>query len=180
MGINENMLNKEVKLPLFVRNIRIFHERKDIFIQQHVNNLFEQSSSQDIAVSYSQLLQFVQYNDYVDKKLSHRNKKQLSSWRILKNLNNNLKELQKDNSRETFDQRVMIVASVMCPRYGVPNVDETRTVIEAATNVHRDLLTGKKQNLSVGPQKKKEFYPKEVEELATECWMNEATIVEPS
>ena len=90
------------------------------------------SSSQDIAVSFSQLPTFVREHQTVKSKLSQRKKEQLSTWRLQKNLNNTLKELQKDSSQEAYDERVMILAAAICPRYGVPQLDETRYVIEAA------------------------------------------------
>ena len=131
-------------------------------------------------MSYSQLPDFVKDSSYVDKKLSHLKKKQLSSWRVLKNINGILKELQKNNSKEAFNQRVMLVSSVICPRYGVPEIDETRNVIEAAKKLNRSFLTGDQSTLTVEQPKRKEVYPKEVQEIATECWMNDATIPEPN
>ena len=63
---------------------------------------------------YSQLPEFLKYSPHIDNKLSHRKKKQLSSWRVLQNMNGMLKELQKTNSKEAFDQRAMLLASTIC------------------------------------------------------------------
>ena len=56
----------------------------------------------------------------------------MSNMRVLKNINETCKELQKNTSREAYDQRIVLVAAVTCPRYGVPDIDEMRHVIEAA------------------------------------------------
>ena len=82
--ISENMLNNEEQIPEFVRNSHAFKKSKEDFVLQYVNQLFDQSSSQDIAMSYSQLPKFVQSNKYIDQKLNTKGKKQLSSWRVTK------------------------------------------------------------------------------------------------
>ena len=138
------------------------------------------SSSQDIAVSFSQLPTFVREHQTVKSKLSQRKKEQLSTWRLQENLNNTLKELQKDSSQEAYDERVMILAAAICPRYGVPQLDETRYVIEAAKKLKQDLFTGVKTNLKRDSQKKKERYPEEVQELAEQSWLIKSTIPEPA
>ena len=72
----------------------------------------------------------------------------------------------------------MLVASVICPRYGVPEIDETKNVIEAAKQLNRRLLTGEQLTLIVKQQKRKEIYPQEVEDMATQSWMMDATTPE--
>ena len=74
----------------------------------------------------------------------------------------------------------MLVASVICPRYGVPEIDETQNVIEAAKQLNRRLLTGEQSTLIVKQQKRKEIYPQEVEDMATQSWMMDATTPEPN
>ena len=174
------MLKNEEKLPDFVRNSYCFKKKKESYTLEYVDQLFEQSSSQEIASAYSQLPDFVKNDPYIDKKLSHRKNKQLSSWRAMKNMNKALKELQNVNTKEAYDQRVMLLASVICPIYGVPEVEETQNVIEAAKQLNREFFTRVKETLTVDKDKKKEVYPKEVEELATDCWISKATIPEPS
>ena len=90
-----------------------------------------------------------------------------------------LKELQKDSSQEAYNQRIQIAAAVNDPRYGMPELEETRYVIEAAKKLSENLLTGKQSNLKIEPAKKNEIYPAEVEALADDCWHNIATIPEP-
>ena len=76
--ISENMLKNEEKLPDFVRNSYCFKKKKESYNLEYVDQLFEQSSSQEIASAYSQLPDFVKNDPYIDKKLSHQKKKQLS------------------------------------------------------------------------------------------------------
>ena len=131
-SISIAMLENEENLPEFIKSSRCFKKKKEEFLDNYVDELFNMSSSQDIAVSFSQLPTFVREHQTVKSKLSQRKKEQLSTWRLQKNLNNTLKELQKDSSQEAYDERVMILAAAICPRYGVPQLDETRYVIEAA------------------------------------------------
>ena len=91
-----------------------------------------------------------------------------------------LRELQKDSSQVAFNQRVQLVAAVIDPRYGVPEIEETKYVIDAAKKLNRSLLTGSQTNLSVESKKKKEIYPESVEEMTEDFWLNVATIPEPN
>ena len=113
-------------------------------------------------------------HQYTKEKLSHRDKQQLSDWRVLKNINDTLKKLQNDPSEEAYKQRCIILASATCPRYGVPQVQETRRVIEEAKQLKRNLFTG-----APAMHKKKEVYPVEVHDLALESWLSNSTILEP-
>jgi tyrosyl-tRNA synthetase len=122
----------------------------------------------------------VQSDKYINQKLKHRTKEELSSFRILKNLNETCKELKNNPSQKAFEQRVMIVASVNCPRYGVPQIHETQEVIEAAKKLKKEFATGNQTNLTTKPWKKKEVYPKAVFDLAKESWEIGATVVEPA
>ena len=74
----------------------------------------------------------------------------------------------------------MIVASVTFTRYGLPDINRSRYVVEAAKRVHEKLLTGSETRLVVESQKRKEVYPQEVLDMATECWVSDATTPEPS
>ena len=122
-----------------------------------VDQIFETNSSQEIAISYSQLPEFVKEHKYTKEKLSHRDKQQLSDWRVLKNVNDTLKELQNDPSEEAYKQRCIILASATCPRYGVPQVQETRRVIEEAKQLKRNLFTGAQLNLNLLCVKRKKY-----------------------
>ena len=154
ISMDKNMLINEESLPEFVRNSHSFKRKKEEYILQFVDSLFESLNSQEVAVNYSQLPEFVKSNPYIDKKLDHHKKKQLSDWRVMKSLNGSLNKLQQNHSQEAYNQRVQLVASVICPRYGVPQVDETQSVIAAAKALNRSFLTGEQENLSVKPHKK--------------------------
>ena len=99
---------------------------------------------------------------------------------MLKNVNDVLKELQKDKSEEAYRQRVIIAAAATCSRYGDPGLAETRRVMEVAKIVKQKLLTGAQTNLKLPEHKKKEVFPEEIHLLATDCWTKKATIVEPA
>ena len=81
----------------------------------------------------------------------------MSGWRVLKSINAVLKELQKDSSQEAYNQRIQIAAAVNDPRYGMPELEETRYVIEAAKKLSENLLTGKQSNLKIEPAKKMRY-----------------------
>ena len=179
-NVNKDMLEREESMPDFVKNSRIYKQRKDEYIEEFVDQLFEKYTSQDIANSMSQLPNFIQNHAKVKDKLSHRSRMELSSWRVLKNLNETCKELQKDGSKEAYEHRVMLTASVTCPRYGVPAIEETRNVIDAAKKLKKLLFSGEQSTLKVEERKTRELFPKKVFDLANESWETDATIPEPA
>ena len=67
-----------------------------------MNQLFECKGSQEVAITLSQLLKFVKSHDSIKKRFSQRDKMQLSEWRMLKNTNDVLKELQKNSSEVAY------------------------------------------------------------------------------
>ena len=170
------MLENEDALPDFVRNSHKYKKKKEEFILQYCNSLFESSSSQDLASSYSQLPEFVRESKAFKTKMSKRTQQQLSNWRILKNVNDTLKELQKNKSEVAYNQRVQLVAAVFCPRYGVPAVEETRSMIEAGKVMRRKLFTGTEHILKGEAKKEKEYIPQEVHKMAEDSWLNKSTI----
>ena len=179
-NIDKEMIENEETLPDFVKHSRLYKEKKDVYIRTYIDKIFETSSSQDVATSFTQLPGFVKDHKYVHEKLSHRSKEEMSSWRILKNINDVCKELRKDPSQEAFQQRVVLTASVICPRYGVPKIDETESVINAAKKVKKAFCIGEQNTLKINPRKKREIFPKEVFDFATESWETGATIPEPA
>ena len=178
--LDENLLDDEEVVPEFVKNSRRYKKRRNEFIEHFVDKQFERYSSQEIASSHSQLPKWVQSHKYIREKFSHRTKEELSNFRILKNLNETCRELKNNPSKAAFDQRVMIVASVICPRYGVPGIDETKDVIAAAKNLKKEFVTGNQTNLNNKQRKKREVFPKSVFDLAKESWETGATVVEPA
>ena len=96
------MLESESSLPEFVRNSHVFKRKKEEFIENYVNKLFEASNSQDIAMGYSQLPSFAQNHPKLDSRLKNRKKEQLSTWRVTKRVNDTLKVLQYDDSQESY------------------------------------------------------------------------------
>ena len=91
----------------------------------------------------------------MNKKISEKGKEKLSEWRILKNVNEMLTELQKDPSDEAYRQRIMLTAAVLCLRYGDPVVADTRYVREEAIKLKRNIMIEAKTNLTVPSRKKK-------------------------
>ena len=71
------------------------------------------------------------------------------------NIAETCRELRRDATQAAFDQRVMLVASIICLSYGVPDIDETRDVIEAAKNFKFSFVTGNQTTLTNKPSKKK-------------------------
>ena len=74
----------------------------------------------------------------------------------------------------------MLTASVICPRYGVPDIDETKNVINAAKKLKKKFFGGEQSTLEVEARKKKELFPQKVFEFAYESWEKDATIPEPA
>ena len=174
------VLENEEELPDFVLNSRYYKERKEDYIHEVVDQIFEASSSQEVALTLSQLPNFIQNHEYIHKKLGRRTNEELSSIRVVKNLNEVFETLQMDNSSKAFDQRVMLAAAVIDPRYGPPKINETRNVLEKAKAVKKAFLTGDQSTLQVLKRKKREIYPKEVFDMAIESWETDATVVEPA
>ena len=178
--INKDMIEREESLPDFVRNSRFYKQRKDEYIEEFVDQLFEGYTSQDIVNSLSQLPDFIQHDAKLQNKLNKRTKVELSNWRVLKNLKETCKELQKDTSEEAYEHRIMLVASVICPRYGVPDIEETRRVIEEAKKLKKSFFGGEQSTLKVDGRKKREVLPQKVKDFATESWETDSTIPEPA
>ena len=99
---------------------------------------------------------------------SKRSKVELSNMRVLKNINEMCKELQKTPSREAYEHRVTLVAGVICPRYGVPDIEETKNVITAAKKLRKSFFGGEQSTLKVEERKKREVFPQKVFEFGTE------------
>ena len=178
--INKKIIEDEDSLPEFVKNSRIYKERKEEYIGEFVDQLFERYTSQDIANSMSQLPNFIQNNMHMKDWLNKRSKVEMSNMRVLKNINETCKELQKNTSREAYENRVVLVAAVTCPRYGVPDIDETRNVIEAAKKLKKSFFGGQQSTLGVEERKKRELFPQNVKEYARESWETDSTIPEPA
>ena len=168
-NLDKTLLENEESLPDFVTNSHIFKKKKEEFITDYVDNLFHTEGSQKIAESYSQLPTFVTGHEYVDKKLKSKTKQQLSSWRILKNINETLRELKKNPSDEAYSQQVIITASAMCSRYGDPGLEDTRRVLEEARAVKKNLFTDNQSDLRPPARKKREIFPAKVVDIAVEC-----------
>ena len=132
---SKNILENEADIPQFVKNSRTYKQKKEEYILDYVNQLFECKGSKEVAITLSQLPEFVKSHNAIKKRFSQRDKMQLSEWRMLKNTNDVLKELQKNTSEVAYRQRVLIAAAALCPRYGDPGLSETRRVLEEAKSL---------------------------------------------
>lgn len=178
--VDECQLNNQENVPEFVKNSNTYKAAKNEFIKRFIDHQFENSSSQEIAASHSQLPIWVQTHTYLKEKFKHRTKGELAKYRMIKNVNETCKELRNNPSKSAFHQRAMAIAAIICPRYGVPEgIEETRDVIEAAKLMKQNLFTGNHSILEPKPRKKKEVFPKPIFELADDFWLNKATMVEP-
>ena len=178
--ITKDIIEREDTLPKFVKNSRIYKQRKEEYISEFVDQLFERYSSQDIANSLSQLPNFIQNDKHMKDWESKRSKVELSNMRVLKNINETCKELQKTPSREAYEHRIILTASVICPRYGVPDIEETQNVIAAAKKLKKTFLGGEQSTLRVEERKKREVFPPKVFEFGNKSWELDATIPEPA
>ena len=100
--------------------------------------------------------------------------------RALKNLEDVCTELKQDPSQEAYNLRVILTSSIICPRYGVPKINETDSVVRAAKKVKKAFCTGEESILRVSGRKKRNVYPKEVFDMAVEYWEKDGTTVEPN
>ena len=177
--MDEKLLDNEEVVPEFVRESRTYKNKRDDFIGKYIDQQFETFCSQEVASSHTQLPKWVQNHKYLKQKFSHRTRLELANYRALKNLKETCRELRNNPSKEAFDLRTVLVASVICTRYGVPDVDETRDVIEAAKRMKHDFVTGNESILNIKARKKHEVYPKSVFDLSDESWEQLSTVVEP-
>ena len=179
-NMSETSLVNESGLPDFVKHSRLYKGKRDEFVRQFIDQTFEVSSSQEIVCGFTQLPSFVKEHQYLQEKLSHKSKEEMSSLRALKNLEGVCNDLKKDPSQEAYNLRVILTSSIICPRYGVPKIDETDSVIRAAKKVKKAFCTGEESILRVGGRKKRSVYPTEVNEMAIESWELDGTTVEPN
>ena len=178
--LDESQLDNEERVPEFVRNSKTYKSKRNEFVEHFIDQKFETSSSQEIAASHSQLPNWVQTHKYLNEKFKHRSKEELAKYRVIKNINETCKELRNNPSNDSFNQRAQIIASIICPRYGVPKgIEETRNVIDAAKIMKKDLITGNQGILKKKKRKKRELYPDAVFDFGRKFWEEKATIVEP-
>ena len=178
--LDESQLDNEESVPKFVQNSKTYKSKRNEYVEQFIDQKFENYCSQEIAASHSQLPNWVQTHQYLKEKFKHRSKEELAKFRVIKNINETCKELRNNSSKDSFNQRAMIIASVICPRYGVPEgIEETRMVIDRAKEMKKELITGNQGLFEKKKRKKKELFPEEVSNFGREFWDEKATIVEP-
>ena len=164
--------------PGYVTKDKRYAERQKHFVKEYLDTEFE--NSQEILNQMTQLPKSVQGHSLLNERLSHLSKMEKSNKRVVKNIRESLSLLREDKSHKNFNKRVEIVACLIDPRYGAPDIGETQTVIEAAKKLKGQFLSGEKTCLEVDENKKHEFYPPTVFEIAEESWYNRATTPDPA
>ena len=136
------------------------------------------SSSQDILEQMSQLPGCIQTHKLLQDKLKHLTKQEKSDRRCLKSLRETLANLREDPSRDSFEQRAVLIAGVYDHRYGCPDLGETQKAIKAAKQIKNAFLAGNMSILKL-PKKEKPQFPSEVFEVAEKSWLLRSTKPDP-
>ena len=178
LSLSDSEILDRDDIPKFVQKDMRFIEKTEKLVQDFVDTNYE--SSQDILDQMTQIPRYIRDHEALQTKIKHLSKTEMSERRIVKNLRETLSELRKDSSREAFNDRVKIVASVVDHRYGEPDLGETRNVYEAAIKLKVEFTGGIKTTLEPARKNAPEHYPPEVFKLAEESWLNRSTTPDPA
>ena len=177
-----NMPGKELfenhhNISTYTKKSSEFQEKQQQYVDDYMEDNFSQSSSQEILEKLSETPTCVQNSDALKTRLCHLSFEQRSERLVMKNIRDTLTELQK--TAEGKEQGKIIVAAVSHPVYGDPGLDLSSRQKADCKKSKENLLTGKTAKLKLPDKKKRQIYPKSVENIAKEHWL-ETTIPEPA
>ena len=175
----EELINQENELPEFVKKSYKYTSLKFEHINKYVENEFEGMSSQDILNIFSQTPIYVTSSELYKKRLEHLPKHERSERRVLKNINETLSLLQQSGTSESLNHRKIITSAVYDPRFGYPQLCETRTIKTASKEIKTRFRGGDIPDLKPDQRNSNDYFPESVKVIAEKCWRTNCTVIEP-
>lgn len=174
----EELIEVESELPKFLTQSYRYKEKKTEFIKSKVETFLTDKNSQDVCEVLSQLPSYVTNSD-IWKNRFNLSDQQKSQKRMLKNINITFNLLKESSTPASMEQRKVLAAALYDPKFGYPNIDETRTVKNAGKALKTKLLGG--ENLDLKPKNRttSDHFPDTVKQIADKCWRTQCTVIEP-
>ena len=160
-------------------NLKRFpNTRKQKFINEYMQDNFEEANSQDILNKYSQIPNAVITSENLKDKIRHLNKKEKSEKRMLKNINETIDLIDK-STQAGKNQVKVLVASVTDHRFGEPGLNVLWRLKGEAQKMKMNLLSESDRILTPPLKQPKQTYPVGVSNIAVKHW-EDITTVEPA
>ena len=163
------------KIPSHIKRNEEFKERHRIYVENYMQEQF--ASSQDILEKLSQIPIAVQSSEIFKDRICHLSYQDRSEKLVMKNIKETVKELKK--TPEGRKQCKIFMAGVSHPVFGDPGLNVNSRTRKEVIKIKENLLTGVESTLKAEEHKKRTVFPKGVEEIAINHWM-ENTIPEPA
>ena len=174
---SKTLFENPQNISTYTQNTSEFKEKQRQYVEAYMADNFAESSSQEILEKLSETPMCVQNSEMFKNRLCHLSFEQRSQRLLLNNIKDTLTELQK--TAEGKEQGKIIVAAVSHPVYGNPGLALSKRQKLQCKKVKENLLTGKTATLKLPDKNKRQIYPKSVEVIAREHWL-ENTIPEPA
>ena len=165
------------KASAYMRGTEEFKERHREFVEKYMDDNFAQFSSQEILMKLSQTPASVQNSETYKTRLSHLSYEERSEKCVMKSIRETINELNK--TPQGRKQAKMFIAGVSHPVYGDPGLGLNKKMKSEIKQIKGKLLSDEEATLKVQENKKRNIFPKSVEMIAREHWL-ENTIPEPA
>jgi hypothetical protein len=165
------------KLSPGIKRHKEFKQRYEQYVENYMEENFAQSSSQEILLKLSQTPTAVQSSEVFKERLCHLSFQDRSHKLLMKNIKETITELMK--TPEGRKQAKLFIAGVSHPVFGDPGLDLNERTRKEVKEIKENLLKGKESTLKEVEKEKRTEFPKTVEDLARNHWM-ENTIPEPA
>ena len=178
LSLTDNDLFERYKnISSYTRSSVEFKERHNQYVENFMDENFANASSQEILLKLPETPACIQNSESFKKRLCHLSFEERSQRLVLQNIKETVDELQK--TTEGKKQAKIIIAGVSHPTFGDPGLNLSKTVKQEVRQAKGNLLTGKTSILKVSEKEKRQIYPKSVEAIAKDHWL-ETTIPEPA
>ena len=174
---DDELFGRYEQVSVYTRSTSEFTERYREFVDKYMDDNFSQSSSQDILMKQSQTPASVQSSEVYKSRLSHLSYEQRSERLVMKSIRETVNELNK--TPEGKKQADICIPGVSHPVYGDPGLGLNLSRKNATKEMKAKLLSGEEVTLKKPVSKRRQIFPKSVEEIAREHWL-ENTIPEPA
>ena len=172
-----DLFDRYEKLSNYTKSSEEFKKRHALFVDKYMEDNFAQTSSQEILIKLSQTPTSVQNSEAYKTRLSHLTFEERSEKLVMKNIKETVHELNK--TPEGKKQAKMFIAGVSHPVYGDPGLGLSKKTKSEIKKIKGTLLSEKEATLKVPDMKKRQIFPKSVEDIARNHWL-ENTIPEPA
>jgi hypothetical protein len=175
----EQLFGRFELLPKRIKEMNEFKERHRLHAAKYISENLKNKSDYEILQAIGNTPASVLNSEEYKAKISHLTFKERSSIVLKSTISEVLTELKKTPGGRK--QYKLVLAALSHPVYGPPELDmaiHTRD-IKKAKETRTQLFEGREPILKVEENKKRQIYPKEVEDMGRQHWL-ENTIPEPA